>query len=100
MAAVQRLAAGHAELDLGLAGVAGCGPYAAVRTGEVHAIALDSKEAGEELGWKPSVDIVEGICSEPSSGYARPWIGAGRSGRCVKGFTRRISATPHSLSRS
>jgi UDP-glucose 4-epimerase len=35
--------------------------YAAVRTGEVHAIALDSKEAGEELGWKPSVNIVEGI---------------------------------------
>ena len=61
MAAVQRLAAGHAELDLGLAGVAGCGPYAAVRTGEVHAIALDSKEAGEELGWKPSVDIVEDL---------------------------------------
>ena len=35
--------------------------YAAARTGEVHAIALDSKEAGEELGWKPSVNIVEGI---------------------------------------
>ena len=35
--------------------------YAAVRTGEVHAIALDSKEAGEELGWKRSVNIVDGI---------------------------------------
>ncbi len=35
--------------------------YAAVRTGEVHAIALDSKEAREELGWKPSINIVEGI---------------------------------------
>jgi UDP-glucose 4-epimerase len=35
--------------------------YAAVRAGEVHAIALDSKEAREELGWKPSINIVEGI---------------------------------------
>jgi UDP-glucose 4-epimerase len=35
--------------------------YAAVRTGEVQAIALDSKEAGADLGWKPSVNIVEGI---------------------------------------
>ena len=35
--------------------------YAAVRTGEVDAIALDSKEAREELGWKPSINIVEGI---------------------------------------
>jgi UDP-glucose 4-epimerase len=35
--------------------------YAAVRCGEVHAISLDSKEARVELGWKPSVNIVEGI---------------------------------------
>ena len=35
--------------------------YAAVRTGEVHAIALDSKEAREELGWNPSINLVEGI---------------------------------------
>ena len=35
--------------------------YAAARTGEVHAIALDSKEAREELGWKPSINIVDGI---------------------------------------
>jgi UDP-glucose 4-epimerase len=35
--------------------------YAAVRTGEVHAIALDSKEARGELGWTPSINIVEGI---------------------------------------
>jgi UDP-glucose 4-epimerase len=35
--------------------------YAAVRAGEVHAIALDSKEARGELGWKPSIDIAEGI---------------------------------------
>ena len=35
--------------------------YAAARTGEVHAIALDSKEAREELGWKPSINVVDGI---------------------------------------
>lgn len=35
--------------------------YAAVRGGEVHAISLDSKEARVELGWKPSINVVEGI---------------------------------------
>ena len=35
--------------------------YAVVRTGEVHAIALDSKEAREELGWKPSIKLADGI---------------------------------------
>ena len=35
--------------------------YAAARTGEVQAIALDSKEAREELGWKPSIKLVDGI---------------------------------------
>ena len=35
--------------------------YAAVRGGEVHAISLDSKEARVELGWKPSVNIAEGV---------------------------------------
>jgi len=35
--------------------------YAAARTGELHAIALDAKKAEEELGWKPAVDLVEGI---------------------------------------
>jgi len=35
--------------------------YAAARTGELHAIALDARKAAEELGWKPAVDIAEGI---------------------------------------
>jgi len=35
--------------------------YAAARTGEVHAIALDSTEAREDLGWKPSIKLVDGI---------------------------------------
>lgn len=35
--------------------------YAAARTGEVHAIALDSTEAREDLGRKPSIKLVDGI---------------------------------------
>jgi len=35
--------------------------YAAARTGELHAIALDAKKAEADLGWKPAVDLVEGI---------------------------------------
>lgn len=35
--------------------------YAAVRTGEVHAIALDPKEAREALGWEASINVVDGI---------------------------------------
>jgi len=35
--------------------------YAAARTGELHAIALDATKAEAELGWKPAVDLVEGI---------------------------------------
>jgi len=35
--------------------------YAAARAGELHAIALDASRAEEALGWKPTVDIVEGI---------------------------------------
>jgi UDP-glucose 4-epimerase len=35
--------------------------YAAARAGELHAIALDARRAEEALGWKPTVDIVEGI---------------------------------------
>jgi UDP-glucose 4-epimerase len=35
--------------------------YAEARTGEVHAIALDATKAEKELGWKPAVDLVEGI---------------------------------------
>jgi hypothetical protein len=34
--------------------------YAAARTGEVHAIASDT-EAREDLGWKPSIKLVDGI---------------------------------------
>jgi UDP-glucose 4-epimerase len=35
--------------------------YAAARTGELQAIALDATKAREELGWKPVVDLAEGI---------------------------------------
>jgi len=35
--------------------------YAAARTGEVHAIALDPAAAGKHLGWKPSVNIADGV---------------------------------------
>jgi UDP-glucose 4-epimerase len=35
--------------------------YAAERTGELHAIALDTSKAEKELGWTPAVGIAEGI---------------------------------------
>ena len=35
--------------------------FAAARTGELHAIALDATKAEKELGWKPTVDLAEGI---------------------------------------
>jgi UDP-glucose 4-epimerase len=35
--------------------------YAAARTGELHAIALDATRAEHELGWKPSIDLADGI---------------------------------------
>jgi UDP-glucose 4-epimerase len=35
--------------------------YAAARTAELHAIALDATKAEKELGWKPSIGLVEGI---------------------------------------
>ena len=33
----------------------------AARTGEVHAIALDATEASQELEWKPSIKLADGI---------------------------------------
>jgi UDP-glucose 4-epimerase len=35
--------------------------YAEARTGEVHASALDPARAGRVLGWKPDIDLTEGI---------------------------------------
>jgi UDP-glucose 4-epimerase len=35
--------------------------YAAARTGELHEIALDATKAEADLGWKPAVELVEGI---------------------------------------
>jgi UDP-glucose 4-epimerase len=35
--------------------------YSAVRTGEVRTIALDSTKAFNRLGWRPAVDITEGV---------------------------------------
>ena len=42
-------------------GVSSPARYAAARTGEVHAIALDATEASEELEWKPSIKLADGI---------------------------------------
>jgi UDP-glucose 4-epimerase len=42
-------------------GVSSPARYSAVRTGEVQAIALDPTEAGQELGWKPSIKLIDGI---------------------------------------
>jgi UDP-glucose 4-epimerase len=35
--------------------------FAPARTGELQAIALDSSKARRELGWAPTVDLIEGI---------------------------------------
>lgn len=35
--------------------------FAEIRTGELHAIALDATKAGRDLGWTPTVDLAEGI---------------------------------------
>ena len=35
--------------------------HAEARTGEVHASALDPTRAGRVLGWKPDIDLTEGI---------------------------------------
>lgn len=35
--------------------------YAAARTGELHEIALDATKAETELGWKPGIDLTDGI---------------------------------------
>lgn len=49
------------QLIAGAVGAAAQPSYAAARTGEVHAIALDPAAAGKHLGWKPSVNIAEGV---------------------------------------
>ena len=47
-----------------------CPPdYAEARTGEVHASALDPTRAGRELGWKPDIDVTEGV--ERTVGWLR-----------------------------
>ncbi|MBF0662592.1 NAD-dependent epimerase/dehydratase family protein [Rhodococcus sp. (in: high G+C Gram-positive bacteria)] len=35
--------------------------YAEARTGELQAIALDTRRAKQDLGWSPAVDVAEGI---------------------------------------
>ena len=35
--------------------------YAPGRPGEVHAVALDASKAARELGWMPTIDLVDGI---------------------------------------
>jgi UDP-glucose 4-epimerase len=35
--------------------------FAAARTGELHVISLDATKAEKEFGWKPTVDLAEGI---------------------------------------
>ena len=72
--------------------------YAVVRTGEVHAIALDSKEAREEWGGNPRSNS-QTASSEPSIGYAPnvnryrpPSSMRSTRRRCTPGSTPRLTA--------
>jgi UDP-glucose 4-epimerase len=49
------------ELIAAAVGVSHRPNYAEARTGEVHASALDPTRAGQMLGWKPDIDLTEGI---------------------------------------
>ncbi|MCW2688298.1 MAG: nucleoside-diphosphate-sugar epimerase [Mycobacterium sp.] len=51
----------HRLISVFLDGSSSAPCYAPARIGELHAIALDATKAEKELGWKPSVDLVEGI---------------------------------------
>ncbi|AQA02549.1 UDP-glucose 4-epimerase [Mycobacterium sp. MS1601] len=50
--------------------------YAPGRTGEVHDSALDSRKAFRELGWTPTVDLVDGI--ERTVGWLREVVDSDR----------------------
>ena len=49
------------ELIAGAVGVSRSPDHAEARTGEVQASALDPTRAGQMLGWKPDIDLAEGI---------------------------------------
>ncbi|OBG29098.1 UDP-glucose 4-epimerase [Mycobacterium alsense] len=49
------------QLIAGAVGVAQSARYAEARTGEVQASALDPTRAAQKLGWKPDVDLAEGV---------------------------------------
>jgi UDP-glucose 4-epimerase len=49
------------ELIAGVVGVSRRPIYADARTGEVHASAVDPTRASQMLGWKPDVDLADGI---------------------------------------
>ena len=74
--------------------------YAAARTGEVHAIALDSKEAREDLGWKPSIKLADGI--QRTIHWLRGTLEtrAGRPRRCVKVGAVTPESAPRPTARS
>jgi UDP-glucose 4-epimerase len=49
------------ELIAATVGVSRPPDHAEARTGEVHASALDPTRAGRALGWRPDIDLTEGI---------------------------------------
>jgi UDP-glucose 4-epimerase len=49
------------ELIAEVVGVSRSPDYAEARTGEVEASAVDPTRAGRMLGWKPDIDLIEGI---------------------------------------
>ena len=57
----------------------------AARDEELHATALDTTEAEKELGWKPTVDLAEGIRAHDPLALRHSRARAARPGRCVIG---------------
>jgi len=57
------------QLIAEVVGVSSPPDHAQARTGEVHASALDPTRAGRELGWKPDIDVTEGV--ERTVGWLR-----------------------------
>ena len=74
--------------------------YAAARIGEVHAIALDSHEAREDLGWKPSIKLADGIQRTVHWLREHSRKRAGCAPRCVKIDAVRPGLAPRPTARS
>ncbi|MGA7052645.1 MAG: GDP-mannose 4,6-dehydratase [Mycobacterium sp.] len=58
---VQTTVTGLHQLIAAVVGVSRPPDHAEARIGEVHASALDPTRAGRELGWKPDIDVAEGV---------------------------------------